>query len=183
MVRVSFGTALTPLDQRLLVCAEEARASCVRAVIVRASQRAKERKNVKTRALSRNAARAGIALSVTTAALAMITLPANASSTHHKPRSAAPAVTCGPSAPDLDGHTATTAHTDSGFSGPAMRAGPGGNCALLTRVPWGDTVSLNCYRSGDHVGDATTWSAVHYRQYFGWISDYYLSGYGSNFAC
>ncbi len=93
------------------------------------------------------------------------------------------AVTCGPSAPDYDGGTAQAVNPVSGYSGPAMRTGPGTNCQLLTRVPWYNWVSLNCYRFGDTVNGVSTWSAVHYGGYFGWVSDYYLSGRGSNYAC
>jgi hypothetical protein len=116
--------------------------------------------------------------------VALLASPASAhTAPHNKPGNASPTVTCGPSAPDRDPGTAHTVNQESGFSGPAMRTGPGGNCTLLTRVPWGNTVSLACYRSGDSVNGVTTWSAVHYGQYFGWISDYYLSGRGSNYAC
>lgn len=64
-----------------------------------------------------------------------------------------------------------------------MRTGPGDNCNLIVRVPWTAWGDLNCFRYGQTVNGVTTWSAVHYAQYFGWISDYYLSGRGSNFIC
>jgi hypothetical protein len=135
--------------------------------------------------VKRSLAKTSILLAVTAAGSTLLASPASAhSATHSKSRSAAPAaVTCGPSAPDRDPGTAYTTNYESGFSGPAMRTGPGGNCTLLTRVPWGNTVSLNCWRIGDTVNGVSTWSAVHYGGYFGWISDYYLSGRGSNYAC
>jgi hypothetical protein len=93
------------------------------------------------------------------------------------------AVTCGPSAPDRDSGVSVVRNPESGFSGPAMRTGPGTNCGLLTRPPWGSTVSLNCYRFGDTYKGYSTWTAVHYGNYFGWINDYFLSGDGSFQAC
>ncbi len=68
-------------------------------------------------------------------------------------------------------------------TGVAMRTGPGSNCDLIVRVPWTAWVDLNCYRAGETVNSVTTWSAVRYAQYFGWISDYYLSGRGSGYRC
>ena len=65
----------------------------------------------------------------------------------------------------------------------ALRTGPGSNCNLIVRVPWSAWVDLNCYRLGESVHGFTTWSAVHYAQYFGWISDYHLSGGGTNRPC
>jgi hypothetical protein len=95
----------------------------------------------------------------------------------------APAVTCGPSAPDRDPNNAQIINRDPAFSGPAMRTGPGTNCSLIVRVPWSAFVDLACFRSGDTVNGITTWSAAHYAGHFGWISDFYLSGDGSFFAC
>lgn len=97
---------------------------------------------------------------------------------------ASAAVTCGPSAPDRDTGTALVINRDPAFpTGVAMRTGPGANCSLIVRVPWGAQVDLNCYRLGDSVNGFTTWSAVRYAQHFGWISDAYLSGGGTNRSC
>lgn len=137
--------------------------------------------------VKRSLTKTSILLAVTAVGSTLLASPASAhSATYNKPRSAVPApasVTCGPSAPDYDPGTATTVNQVPGFTGPAMRTGPGGNCTLLTRVPWGNSVALNCWRFGDTVNGVSTWSAVHYGQYFGWISDYYLSGRGSNYYC
>lgn len=98
--------------------------------------------------------------------------------------SPAPAsVTCGPSAPDRDPYAAQIINPVSGYPGPAMRTGPGLNCTLLVRPPWGAWVPMNCYRFGDTANGVSTWTAVHYAGYFGWVNDYYLSGRGSNYAC
>lgn len=98
--------------------------------------------------------------------------------------SPASAVACGPSAPDLDNRTAQVIRPVSGFpTGVAMRTGPGSNCGLIVRVPWSAWVDLNCFRHGESVNGLDTWSAVHYAQYFGWISDYHLSGTGAAFIC
>ncbi|MGW7546794.1 hypothetical protein ACWGKQ_37710 [Streptomyces sp. NPDC054770] len=97
---------------------------------------------------------------------------------------AAAAVTCGPTAPDKDTGTAQVINRDPAYpTGVAMRTGPGSNCSLIVRVPWSAWVDLNCYRIGQSVNGYTTWSAVHYAQYFGWISDAYLSGAGTNKPC
>jgi hypothetical protein len=94
--------------------------------------------------------------------------------------------TCGPSAPNLDSHTSQVIHPVSGYTGAAIRTGPGSNCPLLQgniRVPWSAWVDLNCFRHGQSVSGTDTWSAVHYAQYFGWVSDYYLSNGGASFIC
>ncbi|GAA1621765.1 hypothetical protein ACFQY4_20640 [Catellatospora bangladeshensis] len=96
---------------------------------------------------------------------------------------ASAAVTCGPPAPDKDGTSAQVINSVSGYVGPAMRTGPGHNCSILVRPPWGAWLPMNCYRYGDSVNGVTTWTAVHYNGYFGWVSDYHLSGYGSMQAC
>lgn len=93
------------------------------------------------------------------------------------------AVTCGPGAPDLDPDSSVVINPEPGFSGPAMRTGPGSNCPLQTRPPWGSTVYLYCYRFGDTYKDTTSWSAVRYGGYLGWINDHFLSGYGSGYSC
>ncbi len=124
----------------------------------------------------------GFGIAATTLAIAGFSV-ATASPALATASPAVAAVTCGPSAPDYDPYSAQAVNQVSGYSGPAMRTGPGGNCQLLTRVPWGNWVSLNCYRFGDTVNGVSTWSAVHYGGYFGWVSDYYLSGRGSNYAC
>ncbi len=102
------------------------------------------------------------------------------------PASAAPAsasVTCGPTAPDEDPWSANVINRISGYPGPAMRTGPGFNCLLLVRPPWGALIPMNCYRHGDTVNGVSTWTAVHYGGYFGWVSDYHLSERGSGFPC
>jgi hypothetical protein len=94
------------------------------------------------------------------------------------------AVPCGPSAPDRDPGSAQVVNPVSGYPGPAMRTGPGLNCGILIRPPWGAVVPMNCYRVGDTgAGDVRTWTAVHYGGHFGWVNDYYLSDRGSNYAC
>ncbi|NGY65875.1 hypothetical protein G7043_44010 [Lentzea sp. NEAU-D13] len=94
------------------------------------------------------------------------------------------AVPCGPSAPDKDTRIAQTVNKDPRFPlGVQMRTGPGLNCDPIVRVPWEAWVDLNCFRRGDSVNGVTTWSAVRFAQHFGWISDYHLSGQGSNFNC
>jgi len=88
---------------------------------------------------------------------------------------ASAAVTCGPSAPDRDPNDVQIVNREASQpTGVAMRTGPGTNCGLIVRVPWGAWGDLNCYRLGESVHGYTTWSAVHYAQYFGWINDYYL---------
>lgn len=94
------------------------------------------------------------------------------------------AVPCGPSAPDKDTRIAQTVNrVPSVPLGVWMRTGPGLNCSGIVQVPWGAWVDLNCFRRGDSVNGVTTWSAVRFAQYFGWISDYHLSGQGSSFNC
>lgn len=92
-------------------------------------------------------------------------------------------VPCGPAAPDRDSGSAQVVNPVSGYVGPAMRTGPGFNCDILVRPPWGAVVPMNCYRPGDTVNGVSTWTAVHYGNYFGWVSDYHLSGRGSNYRC
>jgi hypothetical protein len=97
---------------------------------------------------------------------------------------AAAAVTCGPSAPDRESGKSQVIHEDPDYPlGVAIRTGPGTNCLILARVPWSAWVDLNCYRAGDGVNGIYSWSAVHYAQYFGWISNYYLTGHGADYAC
>jgi hypothetical protein len=93
------------------------------------------------------------------------------------------AAACGRSAPDRDPGYEAAINPVPGYSGPAMRTGPDTDCQLLTRIPWGTVVPLNCYRFGDTVNGVSTWTAVHYNGYFGWVSDYHLSHYGSSYAC
>jgi hypothetical protein len=69
-----------------------------------------------------------------------------------------------------------------------MRTGPWSYCDVLTRVPWGHLVTLDCFvYGGQSVNGVTTWRHVRYGNggplYSGWISDYHLSGRGSNFNC
>jgi hypothetical protein len=89
---------------------------------------------------------------------------------------------------DRDPGSSQVIHPVSGFSGIAMRTGPQGYCDLVTRVPWGHWVTLDCFvHDGQNVNGVTTWSHVRYSNggpvYEGWISDYYLSGLGSGFNC
>jgi hypothetical protein len=114
---------------------------------------------------------------------AVLLATAGASIISTSPASAAAAVTCGPSAPDLESATAQVIHPVSGYNGVALRTGPGSNCTLIVRIPWTAWVDLNCFRHGESVNGIDTWSAVHYAQYFGWIADYYLSGDGAHFIC
>jgi hypothetical protein len=76
----------------------------------------------------------------------------------------------------------------SGFSGIALKDGPQPYCDVLTRVPWGHWVALDCYVTNEqNVNGVTSWSHVRYGNggpvYEGWISDYHLSNRGSNYAC
>jgi hypothetical protein len=89
---------------------------------------------------------------------------------------------------DKDPGSAQVIHPVSGFSGIAMRDGPRSDCSLITRVPWGHWVALDCFvHGGQNINGITTWSHVRYSNggpvYWGWISDYYLSGLGSNYNC
>ncbi len=96
---------------------------------------------------------------------------------------ASASVTCGPPAPDYDAASSQVINAVSGYTGPAMRTGPGHNCSILVRPPWGAWLPMNCFRYGDSVNGVATWTAVHYGGYFGWVSDYHLSGYGSTKLC
>jgi hypothetical protein len=125
----------------------------------------------------------GIATTMLAIASFSVATAAPAVATDAKAAPAVAAVTCGPSAPDRDSSTSQVINQEPGFSGPAMRTGPGTNCPILIRVPWGTVVPLNCFRSGDTVNGISTWSAAHYAGKFGWVSDYYLSHLGSFSPC
>ncbi|GAB4054985.1 hypothetical protein GCM10028775_47700 [Catellatospora paridis] len=96
---------------------------------------------------------------------------------------ASASVTCGPPAPDYDAGWTQVINPVSGYSGPSMRTGPGHNCTILTRPPWGAWIDMNCFRYGDSVNGVSTWTAVRWNGYFGWVSDYHLSDYGSMEPC
>src|SRR5262249_25546909 len=110
-------------------------------------------------------------------------LLANAGSSFATASPASSDVTCGPSAPNRDPYASQIINPVRGCPGPAMRTGPGLNCNILVRPPWGTWVPMNCYRVGDWANGVNTWTAVHYAGYFGWVNDYYLSGRGSNYSC
>ncbi|GAB4052524.1 hypothetical protein GCM10028775_34180 [Catellatospora paridis] len=96
---------------------------------------------------------------------------------------ASASVTCGPPAPDWDPSWTQAINPVSGYSGPAMRTGPGHNCPILVRPPWGTWMPQNCYRFGDTVNGNSMWTAVHYNGYFGWVAGYHLTGAGSTHLC
>lgn len=107
------------------------------------------------------------------------------------PASAAPsqpAAACSWYSANLDPGSAQIVNPVSGFSGIAMRDGPWSYCTLITRVPWGHWVTLDCYiADGQSVSGVTSWSRVRYSNggpvSYGWIADYHLSGRGSNYRC
>jgi hypothetical protein len=103
----------------------------------------------------------------------LMTAPASAAST---------SVNCGVSRRDVDNGSTFVTNRESGFSGPAMRTGPGFNCPLQTRPPWGSIVYLGCYRIGDAYNGVSSWSAVVYGGYFGFINDNFLY-VGSGYPC
>jgi hypothetical protein len=105
------------------------------------------------------------------------------------PASASPveAAACGQGWRNADPKSSQVVNRVSGYTGVAMRTGASGSCGLITRVPWGHWVALDCFVPGDSVNGVTTWSHVLYNNggptYQGWISDYYLSDLGSTFRC
>lgn len=89
---------------------------------------------------------------------------------------------------DRDPGSAQVVNPVSGFTGIALRDGPWSYCSVLTRVPWGHWVVLDCFiADGQNVNGVTSWSHVRYSNggtpASGWISDYHLSGLGSNYRC
>ena len=89
---------------------------------------------------------------------------------------------------DKDPGASQVVNPVSGFSGIAMRDGPWSYCSLITRVPWGHWVALDCFvHDGQNINGINTWSHVRYSNGGpvdqGWINDYYLSGLGSGFNC
>jgi hypothetical protein len=89
---------------------------------------------------------------------------------------------------DRDPYSAQVVNRVSGYPGIALRDGPRSDCSVLTRVPWGHWVALDCFiADGQNVNGVTSWSHVRYSNggpvYHGWISDYHLSDLGSHFRC
>jgi hypothetical protein len=102
--------------------------------------------------------------------------------------SPAAAGTCSWHWSDRDPGSEQVVNRVSGFSGIALKDGPQPYCNVLTRVPWGHWVALDCYVTNEqNVNGVTSWSHVRYGNggpvYEGWISDYHLSNRGSNYAC
>lgn len=89
---------------------------------------------------------------------------------------------------DIDTGSEQVIHPVSGYPGIAMRTGAYQTCDLVTRVPWGNWVTLDCYvNNGDPVNGVSKWSHVRYGNggplYSGWINNYYLSNGGSKKNC
>jgi len=68
-----------------------------------------------------------------------------------------------------------------------MRAGPHIGCDLIRRIPNGHMMDMHCYTVGETVFGVSTWSFVRYNNgggdWFGWVSDYYLTNRGSTRLC
>lgn len=89
---------------------------------------------------------------------------------------------------DIDTGSEQVIHPVSGYSGIAMRTGAYQACDLITRVPWGSWVTLDCYvDNGDFINGNPRWTHVRYGNggplYSGWIASYYLSNGGSKKSC
>ncbi|TDB95852.1 SH3 domain-containing protein [Micromonospora fluostatini] len=67
---------------------------------------------------------------------------------------------------------------DAGSTGLALRAGPHTGCALVTRIPNGHWVTLDCQGYGDTINSWNGWTHVRYGNggptCSGWVFDHYL---------
>ncbi|GGN57546.1 hypothetical protein GCM10010112_10550 [Actinoplanes lobatus] len=92
---------------------------------------------------------------------------------------------CSHSHSNLDDGSDTVVGTSTGLN---IRTGPHTACAkaMTGAIPNGASVALHCWTAGDRVigyYDTDTWSYVRYGTVYGWVSDAYLSGQGSDQLC
>jgi hypothetical protein len=77
--------------------------------------------------------------------------------------------------------------TGAGSTGVAMRRGPHLHCDVRVRVPNNRLMEMLCWDNGDPVNGTNTWSYVRWSggagDYYGWISDYYITNGGASYAC
>ena len=71
--------------------------------------------------------------------------------------------------------------------GLARRIGPHTYCAVLSYIPNGSYLDMWCWDYGDNINGVSTWSWVRYYRsgtnYYGYVSDYYLSNGGAWVRC
>jgi hypothetical protein len=71
--------------------------------------------------------------------------------------------------------------------GLARRLGPHTSCILLSHIPNGSRLDMWCWTYGDTIHGVSTWSWVRYTSgsanYYGYVSDYYLTNRGALFQC
>jgi hypothetical protein len=102
-------------------------------------------------------------------------------------------VTPAPASATCSNHP-TPANRDPGYEyvtgatgGLARRIGPHTYCAVLSYIPNGSRLDMWCWTTGDTIHGVSTWSWVGYTtggtSYYGYVSDYYLTGAGANFRC
>ncbi|MBQ0902386.1 SH3 domain-containing protein [Micromonospora sp. U21] len=76
---------------------------------------------------------------------------------------------------------------DAGSTGLALRTGPHTSCGLVTRIPTGHWVTLDCQGYGDYINGWNGWTHVRYGNggptYSGWVFDHYLDDGGSYIDC
>jgi hypothetical protein len=102
-------------------------------------------------------------------------------------------VTPAPASATCSNH-ATPRNLDPGYEnvtgasgGLARRIGPHTSCILLGYIPNGSRLDMWCWDYGDSVHGVSTWSWVRYASggtsYYGYVSDYYLTGRGADWRC
>jgi hypothetical protein len=71
------------------------------------------------------------------------------------------------------------------YEGVNIRSGAGTNCVSRGLGYSGHSVTYRCWAWGDNVGGHSTWTYLRDNTtgVSGWVSDQFLSGYGSNYQC
>ncbi|WP_144118410.1 hypothetical protein [Catellatospora sichuanensis] len=125
----------------------------------------------KKRPLRALAAKAVVVLAASTGLTAVMAGPAQA--------------TCGHEA--YNGPTIQYESVTGAPSGVHFRFGPHVNCTSFGTLANGHQLEMMCYDQGDTVNGVHTWSWVRKNSgsgnYYGWVSDYYLTNRGSKDPC
>ncbi|GAA4734774.1 hypothetical protein Prum_070530 [Phytohabitans rumicis] len=101
---------------------------------------------------------------------------------------AAPVAAAPPASAAVCNVTPSTNVPQSGaflYEGVNIRSGPGTNCVSHGLGYSSHSVTYRCWTVGDNVGGHTTWTYLRNNTtgVTGWVSDQFLSSYGSAYHC